>query len=169
MSGSDQMCVLAPGGVRYMPVNRVAVTTPNLLHNFYKQFPNQATALKQRAAADEMGVISWQNSLKMIEVIIGTGRPNTAAAASLMGIGQRQVFRLRPAFATAGPSGLASKKRGRPGDHRHGATFRRAVLTLVCEQYADFGRTLASEKLAERQGIPDIDPAKYGIFERQKV
>ena len=85
-----------------------------------------------------------------IMVELEDGRLTVAAAASLMGIGQRQVFRLRQAFAAAGPSGLASRKRGRPSNHRHGATLRRTVLTLVREQYADFGPTLASEKLAER-------------------
>jgi Helix-turn-helix domain len=47
-----------------------------------------------------------------IMVELEDGRLTMAAAASLMGIGQRQVFRLRHAFATAGPSGLASKKGG---------------------------------------------------------
>jgi hypothetical protein len=37
-------------------------------------------------------------------------RLTVAAAAALMGIRQRQAFRLRRAFATAGPSGLASRK-----------------------------------------------------------
>ena len=49
-----------------------------------------------------------------IMVELEDGQLTVAAAASLMGIGQRQVFRLRQAFAAAGPSGLASRKRGRP-------------------------------------------------------
>ena len=88
-----------------------------------------------------------------ILVELADGRLTVAAAAALMGIGQRQVLRLRHAFATAGPSGLASRKRGRPSNHRHGATFRRTVLTLVRDQYADFGPTLAVEKLAARRGL----------------
>ncbi len=88
-----------------------------------------------------------------IMVELEDGRLTVAAAAALMGIGQRQVFRLRHALAAAGPSGLASKKRGRPSNHRHGATFRRTVLTLIRDQYADFGPTLAVEKLAARHGL----------------
>ena len=38
-------------------------------------------------------------------------------------------------------------------NHRHGETFRRTVLALVREHYADFGPTLASEKLAARHGL----------------
>jgi Helix-turn-helix domain len=72
-----------------------------------------------------------------IMVELEDGRLTMAAAASLMGIGQREVFRLWYAFATAGPSGLASKKRGRPSNHSHGATFRRTVLTLAAEKRSD--------------------------------
>jgi len=49
-----------------------------------------------------------------IMVELEDGRLTVAAAATLMGIGQRRVFRLRHAVATAGPAGLASRKRGRP-------------------------------------------------------
>jgi hypothetical protein len=70
--------------------------------------------------------------------------------SGLDGIGQRQVFRLRQAFATAGPSGLATKKRGHPSNHRHGATFRPTVLTLLRDQYAECGQALGVEKLAAR-------------------
>jgi Winged helix-turn helix len=53
------------------------------------------------------------------------------AAASLMSMGRRQVFRLRRAFAADGPSVLASRKRGRPSNRRHGETLRRTALALV--------------------------------------
>ena len=43
-----------------------------------------------------------------------------------MGIGRRQIFRLCRAFEAYGPSGLVSKKRGRPrpSNRKHGDTFR---------------------------------------------
>ncbi len=75
------------------------------------------------------------------------------AAATLMRLGRRQVFRLRRAFESDGPSALASRKRGRPGNRQHGETFRRTVLALVREQFVDFGPTLAAEKLLERDGL----------------
>jgi hypothetical protein len=88
-----------------------------------------------------------------VMVELADGRLTLAAAAELMGLGRRQVFRLQRAFATAGPTGLVSKKRGRPSNRRHGAVFRRTVLALVHEQYSDFGPTLAAEKLATRDGL----------------
>ena len=76
-----------------------------------------------------------QRELNRLRVMIELldGRLTSRAAGELMGIGRRQVFRLRRAFVAAGPSGLLSKKRGRPSNRRHGATFRRAVMDLVRE------------------------------------
>ena len=71
------------------------------------------------------------------------------AAATLMGLGRRQIYRLRQAFAAGGPAGLVSRKRGRPSNRKHGETFRATVLSLVRDHYIDFGPTLAAEKLTE--------------------
>jgi winged helix-turn helix protein len=81
------------------------------------------------------------------------GRLTPEAAATLMGIGRRQLFRLRRSFASDGPSALISRKRGRPSNRKRGETFQRTVLALVREHYRDFGPTLAVEKLAERHGL----------------
>ncbi|MBV8595393.1 MAG: helix-turn-helix domain-containing protein [Candidatus Eremiobacteraeota bacterium] len=57
-----------------------------------------------------------QRELNRLRVMIDLldGRLTSSAAGELMGIGRRQVFRLRRAVVAAGPSGLLSKKRGRP-------------------------------------------------------
>src|SRR4051812_49958877 len=68
------------------------------------------------------------------------GRLTPEAAATLMSIGRRQLFRLRRAFASSGPSALISRKRGRPSNRKRGETFQRTVLTLVREHYPDFAR-----------------------------
>jgi hypothetical protein len=81
-----------------------------------------------------------------VMVELADGRLIIAAAAELMGPGRRQVFRPRRAFVTAGPSGLISKKCGRPSNRR--AVVRGTVLTLGREQYSDFRPTPAAEKLA---------------------
>ena len=70
-----------------------------------------------------------------------------------MGLGRRQVFRLRRAFAADGASALSSRKRGRPSNHQHGETFRHTVLGLVRQRYPDFGPTFAAEKLASCHGL----------------
>ncbi len=81
------------------------------------------------------------------------GRLSVDAAAGLMGVGRRQVFRLRRAFEAQGPACLVSGKRGKPSNRAHGATLRRTALGLLRAHYADFGPTLAAEKLAERHGL----------------
>jgi hypothetical protein len=88
-----------------------------------------------------------------VMIDLADGRLTTETAAALMGIGWRQLFRLRRAFEADGPSGLRSRKRGRPSNRKRGETFRRTVLVLVREHYPDFGPTLAAEKLAERHGL----------------
>lgn len=87
----------------------------------------------------------------MIDLTDGRLTPETAA--TLMGIGRRQLFRLRRSFASDGPSALISRKRGRASNRKRGETFQRTVLALVREHYPDFGPTLAVEKLAERHGL----------------
>src|SRR6201986_2860472 len=85
-----------------------------------------------------------------VMIDLADGRLTVEAAATLMGIGRRQVFRLRGAFPAGGPSARVSRKRGRRSNRTHGETFRRTVLALVQEHYRDFGPTLAAEKLVER-------------------
>ena len=88
-----------------------------------------------------------------VMIDLADGRLTAEAAGTLMGIGRRQVYSLCRAFEAHGPSGLASRKRGRRSNRKHGETFRRMVLTLVREHYPDFGPTFAAEKLTERHGL----------------
>ena len=57
------------------------------------------------------------------------------AAATLMGLGRRQIYRLLRVFSADGPAGLASRKRGRPSNRKRGETFRATVLSLVRDHY----------------------------------
>src|SRR5690349_23243767 len=77
------------------------------------------------------------------------GRITAARAAGLIGVGERQVFRLLKAYRASGAEGLVSRRRGRPSNRRHPDAVREAALAAIRERYADFGPTLASEKLAE--------------------
>jgi len=62
-------------------------------------------------------------------------RLTTEAAAQLLGLERRQVFRLLKAYRTAGPAGLISKRRGRRSNRRKPAALRRAVLAMIREWY----------------------------------
>jgi hypothetical protein len=75
------------------------------------------------------------------------------AAAQLLGRSERQVWRLLKEFRAAGAAGLVSKKRGRPSNRRTAASVRTAALWIVRQYYADFGPTLAAEKLAAEHGF----------------
>jgi len=71
------------------------------------------------------------------------------AAAGILGLSERHVWRLLRAYRTAGADGLISRKRGRPSNRRTPAEVREAAMAIVRERYADFGPTLAAEKLRE--------------------
>jgi predicted DNA-binding protein (UPF0251 family) len=80
-------------------------------------------------------------------------RLTTEAAAHLLGLERRQVFRLLKAYRSEGPTGLISKRRGRPSNRRKPEELRDKALAIIREQYWDFGPTLAAEKLREGHGI----------------
>jgi Winged helix-turn helix len=81
------------------------------------------------------------------------GRLTVAAAAGLLRLERRQVFRLLQAYRAAGAAGLVSKRRGLPSNRRKPAALRSNALALIRERYWDFGPTLATEKLGELHGI----------------
>lgn len=100
-----------------------------------------------------------------IMIDLADGRLTVEAAAALMHLGRRQVFRLRRAFAADGPTGLISRKRGRPSNRQHGETFRRTVLALVRQHYPDFGPTFAAEKLASCHGLrPGVETLRQWMI-----
>src|SRR3954469_4449153 len=88
-----------------------------------------------------------------VMIDLADGRLTVDAAATLTRLGRRQIYRLRRALAVDGPAGLASRKRGRPSNRKHGEIFRAMVLRLVREHYIDFGPTLAAEKLIALHGL----------------
>jgi len=81
------------------------------------------------------------------------GRLSQREASERLGIGVRQVKRLVRAWRLDGDAGLVSRQRGRPSHRRMSAALRARIVDLLTEVYPDFGPTLASEKLAERDSI----------------
>jgi transposase len=74
-------------------------------------------------------------------------------AAAQLGLSLRQVERLCRALRSEGAAGLASRKRGRPSNRKLPEAVREQALGLVRARYADFGPTLACEKLTEQHGV----------------
>ena len=104
------------------------------------------------------GVMVWLMSdveLTRLEVLrdLDQRRLTTEAAARLLRLERRQVFRLLKAYRTEGPAGLISKRRGRRSNRRKPEALRKAALAIIREWYWDFGPTLAAEKLREVHGI----------------
>lgn len=69
--------------------------------------------------------------------------------ATTLRISLRQMERLCRSYRDKGAEGLVSVRRGRPSNRQLSEEFKREVLELVATRYADFGPTLAGEKLAE--------------------
>ena len=65
----------------------------------------------------------------------------------------RQLRRLLRRYREEGVSGLINQQRGRPSNRRLSAAVAAAATALIGQHYADFGPTLAAEKLRERPAI----------------
>jgi len=89
---------------------------------------------------------------KVIQAIVDDGLMVWRAAQKL-GISQRQVERLVLRYRQDGPRGLVSRRWGQPGHHQLPPGLESRVRGLIRDSYADFGPTLAAEKLRERHGI----------------
>lgn len=74
-------------------------------------------------------------------------------ASDQLGISVRQIRRVLRRYRGEGAAGLRSRKRGRTSNRCLPEVFRDQVMHLVVDKYADFGPTLACEKLIERDGI----------------
>lgn len=90
---------------------------------------------------------------------LAANRIRVVEAATLMGLGRRQVLRLAKAYAQRGPEALVSRRRGQPSNRCYPAGLRDSAIDIIRERYSDFGPTLAAEKLAE---VHDIRVRRFG-------
>ncbi len=105
-------------------------------------------------ARSEVITVSMQelDRLKTVQAVVD-GQLRPGVAAERLEITDRQLRRLLERYRQEGPSGLVSRKRGRPSNNRLAVDCEAAALGLIREHYADFGPTLACEKLRERHGL----------------
>jgi transposase len=80
-------------------------------------------------------------------------RMRQGRAAGLLGVGARQIKRLVALYRSRGDRGLVSGRRGKPSNNRLAADTVGRIASALRDRYADFGATLAAEKLAEHEGI----------------
>jgi hypothetical protein len=90
--------------------------------------------------------------LKCIQGLID-GHLRQHVVATRLGLTARQVRRLVYRYEQQGPVGLISKLRGRPSNRRLKPEAAERAFSILRSKYADFGPTLAAEKLRELHGI----------------
>lgn len=80
-------------------------------------------------------------------------RMRQGRAAELLGVGVRQIKRLVALYRNRGDRGLVSGRRGKPSNNRLAADVVGRIEAALRDRYADFGATLAAEKLSEHEGL----------------
>ena len=99
---------------------------------------------------------------------------NQQEASEYLGISDRQVRRIVKRVRLNGESGVIHKLRGKEGNRHSQVRFKQKVLELYQKSYWDFGPTLASEKLLERDGVKINDETlrlwliKEGLWQLKK-
>lgn len=73
--------------------------------------------------------------------------------ANRLNITERHFRRLLQRYRMQGPEGIISGHRGKPSNNSMKEEKREKILERIKEDYSDFGPTLASEKLLERNGL----------------
>jgi transposase len=74
------------------------------------------------------------------------------AASEQLGVSCRHVRNLQRCYRNQGAQGLVSKRRGRASNNKLPARIRQQLSETIRHHYADFGPTLAHEKLVEQHG-----------------
>lgn len=80
------------------------------------------------------------NRINVIQAVIDK-RMRRRDAAHQLNLTERQIQRLMNRYRESGVSGLASLRRGQPGNHRIPESLKLRILALLREKYSDFGPT----------------------------
>ena len=94
-----------------------------------------------------------QRELKRLHVIrkVLEGTLMQREAAGLISLSERQIRRIVKRIRQEGDEGIRHRSRGRPSNRK--LPFKQRIIDLYRKHYPDFGPTLFTEKLAEREGI----------------
>jgi hypothetical protein len=111
--------------------------------------------LEEGMMAGEDMIMARQGELKRLHVIekVLEGIVKQGEAAEILSLSSRQIRRIVKRIRSEGSRGIIHRSRGRPSNRRIPDKIRDKVIQLYRKQYQDFGPTLASEKLLERNGI----------------
>jgi len=105
--------------------------------------------------AGEDMIMARQGELKRLHVIqkVLERVIKQVEAAEILSLSGRQIRRIVKRIRSEGDRGIVHQSRGRPSNRRTPDKVKNKVIRLYRAQYQDFGPTLASEKLLERDGI----------------
>lgn len=106
-------------------------------------------------AAGEDMIMARQGELKRLHVIekVLEGIVKQVEAAEILSLSGRQIRRIVKRIRGEGSRGIIHRSRGKPSNRRISHKIKERVIKIYRTQYKDFGPTLASEKLLERNRI----------------
>ena len=105
--------------------------------------------------AGEDSIMLRQRELKRLHMIhkVLEGTLTQAEAAALISLTDRQLRRIVKRIRKEGDTGICHKARGKPSNRRLPLKLKKRIVRLYQKTYTDFGPTLFTEKLEEREGI----------------
>jgi transposase len=108
--------------------------------------------MARREAAVQLGPAQQQRAVVLNRVLAGV--LTIRAAAALLGLSERQVKRLKAAYAREGPAALVHGNTGRAPWCAVPAAVQARVVELARGKYAGFNHAHLTEKLAEVEQLP---------------
>jgi len=73
--------------------------------------------------------------------------------SEILGLSERQLYRIVKRFKIEGYSGIIHRSRGKPSNHGYPEEIKTEVIEIYRKNYSDYGATLFSEQLEKRHSI----------------
>src|SRR5574342_139684 len=92
---------------------------------------------------------------KRLEIIqrVFRGKLTVVRAAMVLGVSERQCYRIKARVVRGGPSGVVHGNRGRPSRYKVKEKTQRRIVELARGKYRGFNDHHLTEKLVEGEGI----------------
>ena len=105
--------------------------------------------------AEKDVIMLRQKDLKRLHVMhkVLEGTMTQAEAAEVISLSERQIRRIASRIRQEGDKGICHTARGKPSNRKLSKKLKNRVVRLYRTTYADFGPTLFTEKLEEREGV----------------
>lgn len=92
------------------------------------------------------------NKKEVLDRVI-EGKLTQVNAAAILGYTERHIGRILKKYKKYGVKAIISKRRGKKSNRAYSDEFKQKAISIVKENYYDFGPTLAAEKLTENHNI----------------